>query len=135
MCIFLIGAWLCAKRQAFLGVSGRLSLYGRLQCRKGLRFRFLCRETLPAPVGSPPQKAEGDSLRTHLSVSHLEATTELLYKDMSPDPVPTSCLPANEWLWEQKTCRNQQAIFSELLLLPSLFYCFEIFLSSPHIGT
>lgn len=109
---------------------GRLSLYGRLQCGKVLRFRFLCKGTLPVPVGFH-QKAEGNDLCTHLSVSHLEATTELLFKDMSPDPVLTSCLPAIEWLYEHKVPRNQQAIFSELLFSPSLFYCFEIFPSPP----
>lgn len=112
---------------------GRLSLYGRPQDGKRLRFRFLCRETLPVLVGSHSLESRGKWPMYSPLFSHLEATAELLFKDMSSDPVPTSCLPAMEWLCEQKTPSNHQAVFSELLLSPSLFYCFEIFLPPPYI--
>lgn len=133
MCSFLVGAWLCAKRQAFLGclesfLCRETPVWERTQMQVPVQGDIAC----PSWVSVPRKQREMAYVLTCL-FPIWKPQLELLFKDTSPDPVPTSCLPAVEWLYEQKTPRNHQAIFSELLLSPSLFYCFEIFLSPPHI--
>lgn len=112
--------WFRAKRKGSWGVL-KASVWETSVSESAL-IQDPVQETLPVLLGSHSSESRGKCpVYSHVSVSHLEATTELLFKNMSPALVTTPCLSVIEWLYDHKTPRNHRATFSEILFSPSLF--------------